>query len=70
MPQATTADTRANLVSAFKRSQPALEARLSGLKNGNTLDDAEQAVPDELRQLAPHELGNLAASRRGVDFES
>ena len=68
MPQATTAEIRANLVSAFKRSQPALEARLSGLKNGHSLDDAEQAVPDELRQLAPHELGNLAVSTRGIDF--
>jgi hypothetical protein len=58
MPSATSADLRVQLAADFKRSQPALEARLSALKDGYSLDEAERAVPDELRQLAPHEQGN------------
>ena len=67
MPSATSAETRAQLASAFKRSQPAIEARLSALKNGISLDDAERAVPDELRQLAPHEQGAAAAPHQSAN---
>lgn len=69
MPSATSAETQAQLASAFRHSQPALEARLSALKNGNTLEDAELAVPEELRQFAPHEQGNSEVPYQGINLQ-